>query len=256
MTTMDERRAAAQARTAGQQERDASPLGAARSLAFPAQLRAKKENRNGQLLYHLNGIASVTDTPYEMYDAFGPYDEIVDRGAFTETLASEPDVAFLVNHRGVTMARTTNGTLELGMVDEGLGTDAWLNPKRQDVADLVLAIEDRNIDQMSFAFMLEEGWWSEDFSTFKITKLSIDRGDVSAVNYGANPYTSIAARSREILDDLGRLPEGARRAAFARLGSQFDPQPDQSSAPVIAPTPAVPAMGVTSVMAWLIENEK
>jgi hypothetical protein len=77
--------------------------------------------------------------------------------------------------------------------------------------------------------MLEEGWWSEDFTTFKITKLDIHRGDVSAVNYGANPYTSIAARSREILADLEQLPEGAKRAALARL------TPDV--APVKAPEP-------------------
>lgn len=197
-------------------------LGQARSLAFPAELRAKKEERNGQLLYHVSGIASVTDVPYEMYDMFGPYDEIVERGAFTDTLAAEPDVAFLVNHRGVTMARTTNGTLELSMVSDGLGSEAWLNPKRQDVTDLVLAIEDRNIDQMSFAFILEEGWWSDDFSTFKISKVDIHRGDVSAVNYGANPYTSITARSREILDELEHLPTSLARAALARLTGRAD----------------------------------
>ena len=197
-------------------------VGVARSLAFPAMLRAKQEDRNGQSLYHLSGIASVTDTPYEMWDAFGPYDEIVAARAFTDTLAASPDVAFLVNHRGVTMARTTNGTLELSMVAEGLLSDAWLNPKRQDVADLVTAVEDRNIDQMSFAFLLEEGRWAEDFSTFTITRLNIDRGDVSAVNYGANPYTSIAARSREILSELDRMPAGLANAALARLSARDD----------------------------------
>jgi HK97 family phage prohead protease len=209
----------------GVQERRAilpGGLGAARSLAFPVQLRATLETRKGQQLYHLSGIASVTDTPYEMWDFAGPYDEIVARRAFDDTLASDPDVAFLVNHRGVTMARTTNGTLELAMGDAGLRSEAWLNPKRQDVTDLVLAIEDRDIDEMSFAFMLEEGRWSEDFTTFTITRLDINRGDVSAVNYGANPYTSIAARSREILDELGRLPVGLARAAMTRLQERPD----------------------------------
>ena len=267
MTMMDQRQAAAEdrkaaatARAVGAEQQGyyrnapaagvavASPCGAARSLAFPAELRAKKENRNGQLLYHLNGIASVTDTKYEMWDMFGPYDEIVDHGAFDETLAAEPDVAFLVNHRGVTMARTTNGTLELGMVGEGLGSDAWLNPKRQDVTDLVVAIEDRDIDQMSFAFMLDEGWWNDDFTIFKITKVNIDRGDVSAVNYGANPYTSIAARSREILDDLERLPAGAKRAALARLTPE-------SPVPVITPVKQDQnGMDLANVNAWILQN--
>jgi len=242
------RRTAAEARAAGAQQENyyrsapaagvtvVAPCGSARSLAFGAEMRATKREWNGKPMYNLLGIASVTDQPYDMYDMFGPYEEIIDHRAFDETLDADPDVAFLLNHRGMTMARTrakegSERTLTLRMVKEGLEADAWLNPKRQDVADLIIATDDGNIDQMSFAFMLEEGWWSEDFSQFKITKLDINRGDVSAVNYGANPYTSIAARSREILDDLVRLPIGAQREALARLSAPQDP------APVSAPNP-------------------
>jgi hypothetical protein len=120
------------------------------------------------------------------------------------------------------MARTANDTLNLSMDDVGLRTEAWLNPKRQDVSDLVLAIEDRDITEMSFAFMLDEGWWSDDFETFKITKVSLDRGDVSAVNYGANPFTSIAARQQEILTDLRLAGPGVARAALAELMQRAD----------------------------------
>jgi len=230
-----------------------APCGAARSLAFPAQLRASKKEHNGQQMYNLVGIASVTDTPYEMWDMFGPYDEIIDRSAFDKTLTADPDVAFLVNHRGVTMARTrakpgqtdADRTLSLDMADEGLQADAWLNPKRQDVSDLIVAIDDGNIDQMSFAFMLEEGWWNDDFDVFKITKVSIDRGDVSAVNYGANPYTSIAARSREILDDLDHAPIGVARAALARLAGRQD---------LSTPVTASNGLDLAHVSAWLIQH--
>lgn len=267
-----ERKAAAEARAAGAAQQNyyrsapaggvtvTAPCGNARSLAFSAEMRASKRDWNGKPMYNLLGIASVTDQPYEMYDMFGPYEEIIEHSAFSETLSNDPDVAFLLNHRGMTMARTrakegSERTLVLRMVTEGLEADAWLNPKRQDVADLVTAIEDGNIDQMSFAFMLEEGWWSEDFSTFKITKLDIDRGDVSAVNYGANPYTSIAARSREILEDLVRLPSGAKREALARLSAPQDP------APVSAPAPEPEARGdltgrsTLSLGAWIAAAE-
>jgi hypothetical protein len=250
----EERKAAAVARAAGASQENyhrsapsagvtvTAPCGAARSLSFPAELRATKRDWNGKPMHNLVGIASVTNTPYEMYDMFGPYEEIIDHGAFGETLSADPDVAFLLNHRGMTMARTrakdgSERTLSLKMVNEGLEADAWLNPKRQDVADLITAIDDGNIDQMSFAFMLEEGWWSEDFETFKITKLDIDRGDVSAVNYGANPYTSIAARSREILDDVEMLPLGAKRAALASLLEWGRAIVPGDVAPVSAPNP-------------------
>lgn len=257
----EERKAAAEARAAGAAQQGyyrsrsaeavdwKAPCGLSRSQPFAAQLRAKLEDRDGQELYHLSGIASVTDTPYDMWDDFGPYEEIVTREAFIPTLSADPDVAFLVNHRGVTMARTTNNTLKLALTGEGLQSDAWLNPKRQDVKDLVFAVEDRNIDQMSFAFMLEEGWWNDDFTQFKITKLDIHRGDVSAVNYGANPYTSIAARSREILDDLEHLPAGAKRAALARLTPEL---PTPVTVPVEQDRNG---MDLAHVNAWLLQNQ-
>jgi len=248
--TLDERKAAAELRAAGaatngyetQRQRRLSaattatampPEGGARQVGFPAQLRAKKVTYNDQELYHLQGVASVYDIRYEMWDMFGPYDEIVDGHAGDETLASDPDVAFLVNHRGLTMARTVAmpgklPTLALGNVDvpeyatTGLGNDAYLNPKRQDVSDLIIAVDDGAITEMSFAFMIEEGWWSDDWMTYKITKFDINRGDVSAVNYGANPYTSVAARQQEILADVARMSSGPARAVLRHLMGRTD----------------------------------
>lgn len=231
-----------------------APAGAARALPFAAQVRAQRVERNGQSLYRLEGIASVTDKRYEMWDDFGPYDEVIERGAFTDTLAADPDVAFLVNHRGVTMARRKPGvpdaeqTLLLSMTGQGLKSVAFVNPKRTDVSDLVIAIEDRNVDEMSFAFLLEEGYWTDDFATFRISRLNIHRGDVSAVNYGANPYTSIAARSREFMRDLDHLPAGAARAALDRLQHRGDLAPVTAPADVAAHTIG---RSLTAVDAWL-----
>jgi HK97 family phage prohead protease len=226
-----------------------APAGAARALPFAAQMQAERVERNGQSLYRLVGVASVTDTPYEMWDEFGPYDEVIERGAFADTLAADPDVAFLVNHRGVTMARRKPGvpdaeqTLLLRMGPDGLRSEAYVNPKRTDVSDLVVAVQDGNITEMSFAFMLQHGAWNADFTQFRVQKLDLHRGDVSAVNYGANPYTSIAARSREIMRDLDHLPAGAARAALDKLQHRV--------APVMAPAPGPTGRSLTAVDAWL-----
>jgi hypothetical protein len=125
------------------------------------------------------------------------------------------------------MARTTNGSLTLEADPRGLHALAYLNPARIDVADLLTAIDDTNITEMSFAFRITDAEWDEDYEHFTILSVDIDRGDVSAVNYGANPYTSIAARSREIMGELDRLPEGAGRAALWRLASRFHIARDQ-----------------------------
>lgn len=197
------------------------PNGVARSQPFAAQLRAETMIWQESERNKVEGYASVVAKKYEMYDMFGVYKESVSPGAFDKTLSKNPDVAFLVNHRGVTMARTTNGSLELEADQKGLRSVAYLNPKRNDVKDLILAIEDKDITEMSFAFLIDEGEWNEDYTEYTISEVDLDRGDVSAVNYGANPYTSVSARQLEVIADFRRLPAGAQRAAMSGLDREL-----------------------------------
>jgi HK97 family phage prohead protease len=223
------------------EQRKAAPSGTARLQPFPAKLEVRdKVNRNGRELRHLHGTAAAYEQIYEMWDAFGPYSEGVRASAGAASLGRKPDVAFLENHRGITMARTTNGTLDLTELPTGLEYDAFVNPERQDVRDLLSAVDDGLVTESSFAFWITDGEWNDDYTEFWIKAYEIHRGDVSAVNYGANPYTSVAARANEVLADLDHLPVGAARAAMARLqqrlpdlgqrGSQT-PQPTPPTAP-------------------------
>jgi HK97 family phage prohead protease len=248
--TAQERRAAAQLRRQAAEQagerggdaayrayRQAAPgIGNARRVPMRTDVRAETVQRDGKTHVHTFGYFTRYGVGYPMWDQFGEYQESVCSGAGRETIASKPDVAFLVNHTGMTMARTVNGTLELEERDEGGWHDAYLNPKRNDVADLVVAMDDRNIDQMSFAFMIPEGggWWSEDFTEFEIRAYNLDRGDVSAVNYGASPYTDITARTAEVLNDIGHLPVGALRAAEQQLIKRGLPRPLPSDSEVSA----------------------
>jgi hypothetical protein len=218
-------------------------------VPFDAQMRAKLVQKDGRDFHQLDGYASITDRAYEMWDFFGPYEEEVAGGAFDATLAAKPDVAFLVNHKGITMARTTNGSLELGTDALGLRSSAWLNPERQDVRDLVSAIDDQLITEMSFAFMITDASWNEDYTKYSITEVDLNRGDVSAVNYGANPYTSIAARSREVMADIDHLPAGAAQAALGRLQRRIELAPTRILAPEPEPKPS--GRSTRSVDAWL-----
>lgn len=227
-SSMLQRRAAAAAASPG-----TMPNGVARSHAFGAQVRATTVIWKDQERVLLEGYASVVEKKYRMWDMFGEYDEVVSQGAFDETLSKNPDVAYLVNHRGVTMARTTNGSLELKADGKGLNTSAYVNPKRTDVRDLVTAVEDRDVTEMSFAFRIDDGEWSEDYTEFRIIKVDLDRGDVSAVNYGASPHTSVAARQSELLADLRKLPEGAQREALAELRRHLPETTDYLVVPAI-----------------------
>jgi HK97 family phage prohead protease len=184
---------------------------------YPAKFEVR--SLPGGSLVELTGYASTTEQPYEMYDFFGPYSEVIRRGAFGKTLAEGADVSFLVNHGGLTMARTKAATLRLSEDDTGLMTVSTLNTKRQDVRDLITSVEDGNTDEMSFAFTIERQDWSPDFEQRSILEVNLNRGDVSAVNYGANPNTSIGmARSFR----SARPAELHRMAVEAREGHLSD----------------------------------
>lgn len=172
---------------------------------------------------HLSGVASVTDTPYEMWDFYGPYTERVSRDAFSASLQRQPDVAFLTNHEGLTMARTRAGSLQLSSSPEGLVAEAWLNPARTDTNNLITAIRDGCVDQMSFAAMLVDGQWSADFTEFTLMELDLHAGDVSAVNFGANPRTHIGEQARRMMEQLDDWPEAAARSAWRALDRRFRP---------------------------------
>src|SRR5262245_44380203 len=95
------------------QQPDLRPAGSARMVPFPSRFVVRMTEWKGEERYHIRGVASSYEQPYEMYDIFGPYKETVAAGAGEVSLAASPDVAFLVNHKGVTMARTTNESLLL-----------------------------------------------------------------------------------------------------------------------------------------------
>lgn len=175
----------------------ASPLmPAARATApLPATLtvdRAADPAAAGSVT--LTGHATSYEQPYEMYDFFGPYTEVVSAGAGAASLnRADLNVVFLLNHRGVPMAKTTTGSLELTEEDAGLLSRAHLNVALAPEADLVARVEALLIDEMSFAFMIERGVWSPDYTEYRIEQYDIHRGDTSAVTFGANPYTDIAS---------------------------------------------------------------
>jgi HK97 family phage prohead protease len=145
----------------------------------------------------LTGYASVYDSPYEMNDQFGSYMETARSGMCAKTLKEGADVAYLANHEGLTMARTGAGTLALREDSTGLHTTATVNTARSDVRDLVTAIEDGAVDQMSFAFrIMRQDWNKPEYTERSLVEVNLDRGDVSTVNFGASPETSVSAIAR------------------------------------------------------------
>jgi HK97 family phage prohead protease len=180
--------------------------------AYPVQLEVRGGSGSGVTI---EGYASAVESPYEMFDHLGSYTETIRRGAFGKTLSENPQTQLLLNHGGLAMAYTRAGTLRLGEDSTGLHMSADLNTSRSDVRDMVTAIEDRNVDEMSFAFRVPSGksQWSPDYDQRDILEVDIHKGDVSVVNFGANPATSVALRAHQALAE--RLPR-ARAVSLAK----------------------------------------
>ncbi|WPH57627.1 hypothetical protein [Mycobacterium phage WXIN] len=152
----------------------------------------------------LEGYASTFE-PYEMYGGPGNgygWTEQLDREAFDKTLREKPDLHLLVNHAGMPLARTKSGTLDLSVDDGGLKVVARLDRRDPEVQSLAVKMERGDMDEMSFAFRVKAQKWEatdehpDDNQALRtITEVSLHKGDVSVVNFGANPTTSVGLRS-------------------------------------------------------------
>lgn len=194
--------------------------------AFPVELEVRaKKGATG--VSTIEGYASVTEQPYEMWDMFGSYNEVLRTGSFAKTLSETPQVQLLLNHSGLAMAYTQAGTLRLSEDTVGLHMQADVNTKRSDVNDMLLAMEERSVDEMSFAFRVTRQLWSPDYDQRDIQEVDLHRGDVSVVNFGANPATSVGAMRAA---DFDRLGDDDARALMERLQLRFAP-------PAVEPEP-------------------
>lgn len=107
----------------------------------------------------IRGYAAVFDSM--SYD-LGGFREVIAPGAFSEVLKRDADVRLLYNHDdGAVMARTKSGTLELVEDEVGLRVWARVDMQDSDVARVVPKMRRQDVDQMSFAFTVEEDEWDE-----------------------------------------------------------------------------------------------
>jgi HK97 family phage prohead protease len=135
-----------------------------------------------------------------------PFVERIAPGAFRKTLTETPDVRLLINHEGLPLARTKNGTLTLREDERGLFMDAVI-ADTQEGRDLYTLVQRGDLDQMSFAFRVIRQKWNEQRTERLLTELSLADGDVSVVTYPAYPTTTVEARAH-LQEAMQALKEG------------------------------------------------
>lgn len=157
---------------------------------LPVEVRAVDDG-----VVTVEGYAAVFDVPANIGDAFI---EVIQRGAFRSALERKDDVEFLINHEGLPLARTTAGNLELREDDKGLFMRARLDASDPDVQRIVPKMRAGMLDQMSFAFQATGQEWHMPADGMDVRTITdVILYDVSIVNRGAYPQTSIALRARD-----------------------------------------------------------
>lgn len=182
------------------------------------EMRARP-NGTGGTSFRFEGYAATFNEPFEMWDMWGDsYTEVVRPGAFTRTLANKADVAFLIGHQdaGILMARTKSGTMTLSQDSRGLSALVpAMDGSREDVRALASAVERGDMDEMSCAFVTRQQEWSPDFEQRSMLEMDLNRGDVSAVVFGANPGTAGSAMTALPVESLT-----LRRPVSVRMPTQ------------------------------------
>ena len=134
----------------------------------------------------VEGYAAVFNSTTDL----GAFHERIAPGAFDDVM--DDDVRLLINHDGMPLARTSNGTLELRQDDEGLYYRGTLS-NTQAGRDLYEMIKRGDISQSSFAFTI--GKESIDKDGVRVIEKVSRLLDVSPVTFPAYKAASVSARA-------------------------------------------------------------
>jgi hypothetical protein len=158
-----------------------------RGLAF-SDAECRTDSADGGMTFR--GYASIFEAPYQIADAYGEYTETVRRGAFDKTIGERADVCFLINHSDAPLARTKSGTLSISSDAKGLLASARLDPANPRALELRSMVSRGDMDQMSFTFKDLQPSWNASYTERSLRQVSLAGGDVSVVNFAANPATA------------------------------------------------------------------
>ena len=171
-------------------------------------IEVREANEAGEPSYIVRGYASTFE-PYVLFEEDGvQYKEQIDPHAFDETDMS--DVVFRIDHEGAVYARSSAGTLPVGVDERGLFDEADLS-KTAKARELFEDIVAGNYPKQSFAFTVREDSYDRDSHTRTILKIG-KLFDVSPVSFPANPTTSLGVATRDYFNGVIEAERAERLA--------------------------------------------
>lgn len=217
-------------------------------------LRSQRIDEGGKII---EGHAAVFG---QTVNIGGAFQEVIERGAFDGCDLS--DVCLLVNHnhKGIPMARTTAGTLEIFIDDIGLAFRANLDTENnQSAKELISALARGDIKGCSFALHVQEDKWENldsDMPLRRILKISKVL-EISCCQWPAYDATdvTIADRAKKIVAVV-RQKANSNQAEVERLRKQILKQEETEEKKKIMNTPAKKPPRAVDIFGEALKEEK
>ena len=165
-------------------------------------------------LRHIVGYAAVFNS---LSEDLGGFREKIDPGAFADTL-NTGDVRALKNHNSdYVLGRNKSGTLTLSEDQRGLKIDI-MPPDAQWAKDLMVSIDRKDVDQMSFGFRTIDQMWEGEYPDEIRTLMKVELFDVSPVTFPAYPDTEVGLRSLEEYRTANKVEDEGNKADDYLIG--------------------------------------
>jgi len=165
-------------------------------------------------LRHIVGYAAVFNS---LSEDLGGFREKIDSGAFADSLNAD-DIRALKNHNSdYVLGRNKSGTLTLSEDQRGLKIDI-MPPDAQWATDLMVSIDRKDVDQMSFGFRTLEYRWEGEYPDEVRTLMKAQLFDVSPVTFPAYPDTEVGLRSLEEYRTANKVEDEGNKADDYLIG--------------------------------------
>ena len=165
-------------------------------------------------LRHIVGYAAVFNS---LSEDLGGFREKIDPGAFAETIGAD-DIRALKNHNSdYVLGRNKSGTLTLSEDQRGLKIDI-MPPDAQWAKDLMVSIDRKDVDQMSFGFRTIDQMWEGEYPDEIRTLMKVQLFDVSPVTFPAYPDTEVGLRSLEEYRTANKVEDEGNKADDYLIG--------------------------------------
>lgn len=183
---------------------------------MPKEIRASAQplqSENGGKT--VAGYAAVFNSPTNICDM---WIEVIEPGAFTDTLRSNQDVLALYSHElERLLGRESAGTLRLKEDEKGLAVEIDL-PDTTDGRDVGTLIQRGDLKGMSFGFCVTKQEWDETVDPPKRTIMAVDLYEVTIT---ADPaYTDTTVGMAELAEARSRRAKKNAAAAAHRIAAR------------------------------------